>query len=946
MRWRSWSFPGLGGLVLLLLLTVLPQGLGWLAPLDRLFYDAALRAHPPRLTPDIVLVEIDQKSLERLGRWPWRRALHAHLLERLAQDGAAAVGMDINFAEPDRERPEDDRRLVEAVTANGRVVLPVVLEPVSATEGLRETLPFPALAQGAAALGHVDVELDDDGIARSAYLRAGLYRARWPALPLAMLQLAHRWPPERPLPGERAPAAAEEGERWRRDYRIGVPFPPADGGFRRHSYVDVLEARLPPGLFTDKLVLVGATAAGLGDTIPTPASARGRPASGVEYLAALLNALATRQWIETASPAVRWSVILLVVFLAWLPTRLLPGRGGLLILALLPPLLALGSDLLLTRLHYWLPPAAALLAPLVMLGVAGWQRAHELWRRLQRERERSLAALSSVADAVIELDDALRIRRLNSGAERLLAVKGDQVLGKRIGDLVWLERRGEGRAPFGLQEFLGAGKSLQDEVLLLKNGRGEHRPVQLAVTRIPGEPGGSILVLSDLSREEQLAARLVFHETHDLLSGLPNRESMLQRLEEMVGRAQQMGHQVAVVAVGIDQFPNVSQVMGMEAGDRLLRQMGRRLRSLCSRGMEAGHLGRDRFLVLLCGRDLPSRIAILREELGRPMEVDGQRGRLSVSLGVSLYPDNLADAETLLCRAEIALQRCWQKRPGEIVYFQENMQRQAERVLQLTQLLQRALEEELLETLFQPIFTARDGRLVAVECFMRLGDGRGGQVPPEEFVPVAESSGIIGDLAFHQLEEACRHLERWHGEGLVMPQLACNFTARQLRAGGLLTRLTGVLQETNFDPAQLRFEIPEALLVEEDPEVVEVLEGLRRLGVTLVLDDFGWGQGRLDYLERFGFERIKIDKAYVRDLDSSPGSRPLVAAILGMAHRLDLRVTAAGVENGRQAETLRTLGCDELQGCHLARPMSAEAFHDYLVSLQARARTGLYRYLA
>ena len=362
---------------------------GWLWRLDLVLYDAQLalwRTVPP---DDVVLVVIDEESLDRIGRWPWPRARHAELLDRLREAGVRAVALDLIFAEPDALDPDGDRRLAEALEEFPGAVLPVLVEQ-RAGGTLVERLPLPSLAVTADGLGHVHVELDADGIVRSQFLREGLGDPHWPALALALLEQVSGRPLD-PMPGERAPersaGPAPVLGRWLRDYRVLVPFGGPAGHFQRLSYAQVLNAEFLPGSLRGRIVLVGVTATGLGDTLPTPVSGQRRPMPGVEFNAHVLQALRTGTAI-TPLP-LGWQMLLggaltLLPLLCY--PRLRPRQALLAAVAgtLAAPLLAL---LLLFASQLWFPPAAAMLG--VLLGYPLWS-----WRRLEgavRYFERELA---------------------------------------------------------------------------------------------------------------------------------------------------------------------------------------------------------------------------------------------------------------------------------------------------------------------------------------------------------------------------------------------------------------------------------------------------------------------------------------------------------------------------------------------------------------------------
>lgn len=358
----------------------------WLWRLDQLLYDMQLNAWSRAPAEDLVIVAIDSESLTAYGRWPWSRGLHAKLIERLDEAGARAIFMDILFAEPDRRDPDADARLARAVADSGRVFLPVIIEQQHGQ--LSETLPMAPLREHARGLGHVDIDLDPDGIARRVYLREGLGEARWPSIGVALLQ-ADAGAGLEPLPGGRNPSREPAGRQTIvRDNHVLLPFAGPPGHFSRISYQAVLEGRFSAEALRDKIVLVGATAPGLGDLLPTPVSGHNRPMSGVEINANLIDALRRGITIESVSlnPQLQLNgLILMLAFVAFpllKPRVVLPVVGGV-------ALGTLGLSALLLHLFYlWYPPTAVVLGLLLGFPLWSWRRMVRTMRYFEQELTR------------------------------------------------------------------------------------------------------------------------------------------------------------------------------------------------------------------------------------------------------------------------------------------------------------------------------------------------------------------------------------------------------------------------------------------------------------------------------------------------------------------------------------------------------------------------------
>ncbi len=411
----------LSAALILLLIALLTTQSGILGRVDNLLYDLGQRLHTRPPPADIVIVAIDENSLSKLGRWPWSRRLHAALVDRLKDDGARVIGLDLVFAEPDTADQPADAELAAAVQRAGNVVLPVLLESSRVNGQLLETLPLPQLLEQNVALGRVHVELDQDGIARSIFLWEGVGTPVWPHFAQAVLATAGQLPASfsqtPPVTLDVAPfALVRQGQR-----RISYLGPP--GHMQTLSYVQVLTGEFPAGMFRDKLVLVGATAAGMGDLLPTPVSGLRQPMSGVEVHANALASMRSGRLISAASPGIAliMSALLALMPLLWLP-RLNP-LGGLIASAAWFVAVAAAAIALPAIVHVWMPVAGALLAILLAYPVWSWRRLESAGRFLDQELKRLRQELGPVADAQLKAPShdpfETRIRQVQAAAHRL-----------------------------------------------------------------------------------------------------------------------------------------------------------------------------------------------------------------------------------------------------------------------------------------------------------------------------------------------------------------------------------------------------------------------------------------------------------------------------------------------------------------------------------------------
>lgn len=921
---------------LLLLLAALLTQAELLRKPSRLFYDQFLRTSGHSLSKEIIIVAIDQHSLDQIGRWPWPRHLHAELLQILSSAAPKAIALNIVFAEPDI--PDNDALLAQSIAQNGPVVLPILTEKASSSSVIRQTLPLKQFSLSAAALGHVDAELDSDGIVRSVFLKAGLGEPNWPTLALAILQASKGYIPT--LPGERNHHLAMANDRsWVRDYQVFVPFAGSTGHFSQVSYTDVISGKVSPAIFTNKYVLVGVTASGLGKVVSTPVSVRERPLmSGVELNAHVLDGLIHKRLIVPIAKPYEFVINIFIALIGILPFISRSGVGKSTVwTSILLIFTLVFSYFVLSFLHIWFPPGTALSVIFASFILFNLHRLRHLLLTLFEERLDRQVSLASLNDAVIYSDENGDIQELNQAAEELTGVTASQALGRPLAEILQLQTYAKPQ-PYPIKKLLEQRTKHTLEPLVLVSKQGKRCPVQVAIKAIPGHDNKQqrvVIVLTDISKTEQLAREIAYQETHNNLTRLPNLTSIARQLKTVLDQANTRQQVVAIVSIDIDRFTKINESLGNKQGDHLLKTVVKRLKLFNYDNKHIGHIGGNEFVVVLEGiEDRASALSIvgtLRQTLGNAIVLANKELGLSFTFGVSTFPENGDEPEILLRRANTAM-HCGKESGGNnIKLFTSNMQMQAERTTHVEHVLHNAIAMGSIKTYYQPLIKASNLKIVGVEALMRLHDATGEQIGPDEFIKLAEQSGIIIQLGQYQLNEACRQLISWQEQGMQALRLSCNLSPRQLENPGLVGMVKEVLNTSGFDPKLLEFEITENLLLENDALVNSVIEQLRKLGIEFAIDDFGTGYSSMSYLSRFPFSRLKIDKSLVWDLTKKPTSHSITSAIINMAHSLKMEVIAEGIELPSHRNTLLSQGCDEVQGFLLGVPMTALDFHDYML---------------
>jgi diguanylate cyclase (GGDEF)-like protein len=418
----------------------------------------------------------------------------------------------------------------------------------------------------------------------------------------------------------------------------------------------------------------------------------------------------------------------------------------------------------------------------------------------------------------------------------------------------------------------------------------------------------------------------------DPLTGLPNRLLFDDRLAHAVARsARTPERRFAVLFVDLDGFKPVNDSLGHAAGDTLLRETSRRLCAVARQGDTVARLGGDEFVLLMeqvadpaDGVTLARRVI---DTMRTPFAVGGRSVQVSASIGIVVHPDH-GEADKLLAHADAAMVAAKRMGGSSWAVFEPHMVADALEQLNLQNDLRRAVEGNQLELHYQPKVDARQGRIRGVEALLRWHHPERGMVSPAVFIPIAERHGIINDLGNWVIEEVCRQMQAWADEGIRM-RVAINLSVHQLRQDDLVSRIDAALNRHHIEASQLLCEITESVAMEDIRATQRAFEGLQRIGVYLSIDDFGTGYSSLSTLRQLPARQIKIDRSFVKDLETSDDARAVVDAVIRLAHALGLLVVAEGVETVGQRDILLALGCDELQGFYFARPMNATTLAEW-----------------
>jgi diguanylate cyclase (GGDEF)-like protein len=449
-----------------------------------------------------------------------------------------------------------------------------------------------------------------------------------------------------------------------------------------------------------------------------------------------------------------------------------------------------------------------------------------------------------------------------------------------------------------------------------------------------GRVANFVWVVNDVTEREQHEELLEYQANHDALTGLPNRNLLADRITQSLANAHRYNLTVAVLFVDLDNFKFVNDSLGHALGDRMLIIQADRLNKSIRSGDTVARYGGDEFVIVVSNLEKPEDAATvahnIQELVSRPFSIDGHEFGITCSIGISLYPKDGLDVDTLLKNADAAMYRAKeQSRNSFQFYTSEINDRVVERMV-IERHLRHALEMGELEMHFQPQVELGSGRIVGVEALLRWHSPDLGTVPPDRFIPLAEETGLIVPIGDWVLKTCCQQNKAWQAAGLTPLTISVNISARQLQKKDLSAVIAGILQESGLEPRFLELEIVESMVMKDVESSMAIMKELKGLGIQLAMDDFGTGYSSLSYLKRFPFDKLKIDLSFVRDIMTDPESAAIARAIIAMAHNLNLRAIAEGVETEEQLKYLRLHGCDEIQGYYVSQPVNAREFEELL----------------
>jgi diguanylate cyclase (GGDEF)-like protein/PAS domain S-box-containing protein len=563
--------------------------------------------------------------------------------------------------------------------------------------------------------------------------------------------------------------------------------------------------------------------------------------------------------------------------------------------------------------------------------------------------DRAQVTLNSIGDAVLSTDLQRKITYLNAVAEKITGWSFQEAAGKAVGELLNIidsDTREIVANPVESAILNDRTVGLAKNCSLVRRD-GTECAIEDSTAPIHDRCGliaGAVMVFRDVSHSRAAALRLNHMAQHDVLTGLPNRGLLKDRVSQAIATAKRSGTRLAVMFLDLDGFKHVNDSLGHATGDKLLQSVGARLVT-CVRGSDTvSRQGGDEFVILLAeiknAGDAGVNVRKTLMRLAKPYHIDGHELHLTASAGLSTYPEDGDTAEVLFAHADKAMYQAKKSGSNNFRFFTRNLKHRCLEPASSEDRLRVALERGEFSLHYQPKVSLSTGAVCGVEALVRWNMPGGRRVLPLEFLPIAENCSLILPIGRWVLREACRQVEDWRKAGLPIVPVAVNVSSSEFRSDGFIENLTSTLLETCLDPRCLELELTETVLMQNLQSSALVLAAVKSLGLRLAVDDFGTGYSSLSYLKHFPVDSLKIDRTFVQDIGPGARDMPILRAVIAMARGLGKRVIAEGVERHEQVEFLQTNGCDEAQGFYFSKPVAAVRFAEILHSgIALRATT-------
>ncbi len=540
--------------------------------------------------------------------------------------------------------------------------------------------------------------------------------------------------------------------------------------------------------------------------------------------------------------------------------------------------------------------------------------------------------VKSVPSGLIVISRDLRVYSVNPSLLKMFSIIEDDLTGKLIDEVLPLPGLND-----AVLDVLSTGSPKQNIVFPLFDGE-QGKYFQVNIIEILSEEiereKQILIVLEDITERKESEARIMHMAYYDNLTGLPNRRLLIDRLNQVMVRMQREKQLAVILFIDLDRFKFINDTLGHNTGDEVLRIIGGKLNNLCRKSDSVARLGGDEFIILLPEiARIEEVVQIVKRfliTLSEPLNVAGCKFSLSASIGISIYPNDGVDSETLIKNADAAMYKAKSEGRNNWQFYSSSMNESSFEWITMENKLRKAVEDGDFILHYQPQVDVHTKKVTGMEALIRWQDPDKGIIPPNVFIPVAEDTGLIIPIGEWVLRTACAQNKKWQDDGFRHFPVAVNISMRQFKQKDFVEIITGILNETGLDPGYLELELTESIIMSDAKATIKILHDLKELGLRLSIDDFGTGYSSLSYLKHMPIDTLKIDRSFVSDITLDENDFAICTAIIRMAKSLKIEVIAEGVETMEQFTLLSNLGCDKIQGYLISKPLLPEKINELL----------------
>ena len=886
----------------------------YLSTIEHALFDLQTRLSTETVDSNLVLIEIDHKSIKELNNWPWPRSHHALLLENLRKAGAKKIFFDMDFSNPSNRN--DDAIFASALAASNprQIYLPTFLQYSSTQANRYLTLvrPIDLFLKNTKAVS-VSLQPEADGRVRQIELLSTFSDLHIPT----MASIFSGYTPQL-------------NESMLINFRINPE------SFNRISYVDIFSNNFHTEEIKDKHIIIGATALELSDQIPVPVY-HSLPGP-------LVQALAYQSIIEgkltKANDYYHYASLLILLFITWLFLNRKSWRVSFIFTLVIASSGFLFSLLLYTRYNivFELSPSLFFIFTNFILS----QLAHldnqsiKLIRQsfaLKKNEAMMSSVVQNTSEGILTLDIKGTIKSINPSAVDMFKTSTDKIINQPVA--LFLPMLGTGSNKI---TYMNSDKA--HEATALKED-GSSFPVELRANRLTlPEQDLYTLFIHDITEQKAQKELLEYQATHDCLTELYNRAALVKSIQDAIIDYHQCQTKSALLTIDLNRFKEINDTLGHQTGDAVLKILGDRLNDFNSKQTIVARIGGDEFAVLIRDEKSDESTAILIQQIltaiSLPFLSNGISLQLSASIGIARLPDDSELDTELMMFSDIAMYEAKKTRREYCAYNQCNNNFTV-RNLSISTQIKQAIDEHQFAMYYQPKVDIKTNKVIGFEALMRWQHPDLGFISPADFIAIAEQSSLIKPLTFYSLEQSLQQLKILHAENHQV-SIAVNLSAMLLQDITLADDIAMLLQKHNADTQWLELEITESAIVDDLEHAIIMLNKIRELGISLSIDDFGTGYASLSYLKKLPVQQLKIDKLFVEEIDISKSDRIIIQSTIDLSHDLGLKVVAEGIETESIYRLLNKIGCDTAQGYWISKPLAANGILDWMNSWEQKHR--------